>query len=61
MNDTYSAWVSLTIEDFPADNQLGAHQIFHEFLNELAAWLKDGKRSELKIKEVEYPMVLPTE
>ena len=62
MSKPYSAWVRITVENFPADDDGAAHRTFHEFVNELVAWLngsKDGKESELQIKEIEYPMVLP--
>lgn len=61
MSKPYSAWVRLTVEDFPADDNGAAHRTFHEFLDELVEWLKNGKKSELQIKDIEYPMVLPKE
>jgi len=61
MSKPYSAWVRITVADFPADDDGAAHRTFHEFLNEFVEWLKDGKKSQLQVKDIEYPMVLPNE
>jgi len=61
MSKPYSAWVRITVEDFAADDNGAAHRLFHEFLNEFVEWLKDGKKSPIQIKDIEYPMVLPKE